>query len=128
MKELITETTLQGIQSYIEAKENVKLKCRIHHLQTRPTGHLPHYDFGYDAQGKPSHHMDWCIYSASVLKTTDYEGGEFVFVDDDNNELEVIDKYKHVNHALVFDVSHKHKVNPHTNGKRTVEVFFFAKA
>ena len=38
----------------------------------------------------------------------------------------VIDKYKHLNHALVFDVSHKHKVNPHSNGKRTVELFFFA--
>lgn len=127
MKEIIKETTLQGIQSYIEKKENVKLECKMHYKQTKPQGHLPHYDYGYDSKGKPNYSMDWCIYSASVLKTTDYEGGEFIFVDDDNNEIEVIDKIQHLNHALVFDVSYKHKVNPHTNGKRTVELFFFGK-
>ena len=127
MKEIIAATTLQDIQSYIETKENVKLICRKQQIETKPQGHKPHYDFGYDNNGKPSHHMDWCVYSASVLKTTEYDGGEFVFVDENNNEVEVIDKYKHFNHALVFDVSHKHKVNPHKNGKRTVELFLFAK-
>ena len=68
MKELITETTLHGIQSYIEAKENVKLKCRIHHVQTRPTGHLPHYDFGYENRRKRREYLSMAL--PSIEKST----------------------------------------------------------
>ena len=127
MKAIIPATTLEAIQTYIETTENVKLRCRSHFFDARKDGRPPHYDYGYDRFGKPDYHMAWCVYSASVLLTRNYDGGEFVFLDDENNEIEVIDKHKHFNHALVFDVSHKHKVNPHSNGERKVELFFFEK-
>ena len=118
MKEIIEITDHEEIQKYIENKEGVKLNRRTHSIEKKPKGHLPHYDTG------DREHMMWCKYSASTLLTQDFEGGDFVFLNDKDEELQVIDKEAHFNKTLVYDVSHKHMVRPHT-GNRRVELSFW---
>ena len=88
-------------------------------MECRPRGHPAHYDTG------TNNHMLEVRYSASILLTKDFSGGNFHFVDDDDVVLETITKDKHHNKALVYAVSHRHKVDPHSNGKRKVLLFFF---
>ncbi len=120
MKDLIDSVNVEEIQKYIEKKDNVKLNLKKQNLlECVKKGHEPHYDTG------TSNHMTWCRYSASTLLTNDFQGGEFSFVDKDNNILETFDKNKHFNKTLVFDVSNKHKVNPHYDGDRKVNLYFW---
>ena len=122
MKGIIDLIDVEDIQKYIEDKENIKLNLRANLKDNcEKDGHKPHYDTGTD------NHMMWCKYSASTLKTNDYEGGEFIFLDNNDNIIEVIEKEKHYNKTLIFDVSHKHKVNPHYNGDRIVNLYFWEK-
>jgi|UniRef100_A0A6C0IJY7 hypothetical protein len=121
MKELINLTTLGEIQEYIEKKENVKLKLEIsqENIITKE-GHPSHYDTG------DSNHMLWCRYSASTLLSKHYKGGEFIFVDSDDNQLESFNQNSHYNKTLVYDINHKHKVNPHYDGDRIVNLYFWS--
>ena len=76
MKEIIDFIELEDIQKYIEETEYIKLKLRASLKDNiEKDGHKPHYDTGTD------NHMMWCKYSASTLKTNDYEGGEIVIAD-----------------------------------------------
>ena len=120
MIELVPSTDIKKVQTYIEEKENVKLILKKQNVnEIQKGGHPPHYDTGY------SNHMKWCRYSASTLLTKEYEGGEFVFVDDDDNDIRTITKDEHYMKTLVFDVGNKHKVNPHSNGDRKVNLYFW---
>lgn len=120
MKELIDCIEVKQIQKYIEQKDNVKLVLVMSNLsECRKTGHKPHYDTG------DNNHMLWCRYSASTLLTKDYKGGEFVFLDKDDNEIEYFNQDTHYMKTLVFDVSNKHKVNPHYDGDRRVNLYFW---
>ncbi len=120
MKDLIDSVNVEEIQKYIEEKENVKLNLKKVNLkECKKEGHEPHYDTG------TSNHMFWCRYSASTLLTNDFHGGEFLFLDKDNNILETFDKNKHFKKTLVFDVSNKHKVNLHHGGDRIVNLYFW---
>ena len=121
MKEIIDTTNVNEIQKYIEEKENSKLILKSTHTkECLKRGHKPHYDTG------DGNHMLYTRYSASTLVSKDYKGGEFVFVDEDDNEIESINQETHYNKTLIFDVSHKHKVNPHYDGKRIVNLYFWA--
>lgn len=100
MKELIDTIDLNEIQEYIEKKENVKLilKKTIQN-ECKCRGHKPHHDTG------DNNHMLYTRYSASSLLSKDYTGGQFVFLDEDNNEIESYDQCTHFNKTLIFDVS-----------------------
>jgi len=115
------------VKSYIKDKYKrdvvVKLGPRT---EVKLEGHPPHYDYGYDGNGKPDYHMSWCKYSASYLKSCGFEGGEFCFLNDDNSILEVVDSNYHLNKILLYSVHHKHKVNPTIKGERRVELNFFS--
>jgi len=118
MKDLIGITELDEIKTYIETKENVKVTLRRAKTdECWKQGHPPHYDIG---TGQAE-----CDYSSSTLKTTGFKGGEFVFLDENDNEIDVIDTAEHYNKTLIFDVSHKHKVNPHYDGDRVVDIYFW---
>ena len=120
MIELLPSTDIKEIQDYIEKKENVKLILKNTLLNfTKKKGHTPHYDTG------GSNHMLWCRYSASSLLSNDYEGGEFIFVDENDNDIRTITKDEHYMKTLIFDVGNKHKVNPHSNGDRKVNLYFW---
>tara|TARA_R110002012_G_scaffold206477_1_gene376397 strand:- start:420 stop:860 length:441 start_codon:yes stop_codon:yes gene_type:complete len=84
-----------------------------------------HYDFGADVDGNPIFHTPFISHSCSVLDNNDYEGGNFEFVNDDNELLESIGKDKHYKNGLLFDVSWKHRVTKFTSGVRLVRVFFY---
>ena len=80
MKEIIDKCSIEELQTYIEKKEGLKLKLRLTKNNfCRKSGHQPHYDYGYNNKGEPSYHMSWCKYSASYLKTKNFDGGEFIF-------------------------------------------------
>jgi hypothetical protein len=114
------DQTIQNIIDYVYQCDGVHIELGTeYYFQTQKEGHGAHYDWG------TNNHMKWCKYSASVLTTHDYEGGEFCFVDDDNNIIETISKKKHYKSALIYDVSHRHLVKPHFNGDRTVLLLFF---
>ena len=120
MIELIPFTDIKKVQTYIEEKENVKLILKIQNInEIEKRGHKPHYDTG------GSNHMKWCRYSASSLLSNDFDGGEFIFVDEDDNDIRTITKDEHYMKTLVFDVGNKHKVNPHYNGDRKVNLYFW---
>ena len=85
----------------------------------KKAGHEPHYDTG------SNNHMLWCRYSASTLLTNEFEGGEFIFLDKNNNVTETFSKNRHFQKTLIFDVGNKHKVNPHYNGDRKVNLYFW---
>jgi len=120
MKELIDITGGEAIQKYIEDKENVKLNLKKVNLkECKKDGHKPHYDSG------TSNHMSWCRYSASTLLTKDYKGGEFIFVDHNNNELQRVNQEIQYGKTLVYDVSNKHMVKPHSDGDRVVDLYFW---
>ena len=69
--------------------------------------------------------MIWCRYSASTLLTKDYKGGNFVFLDHNNNILQSFNQEYHYGRTLVYDVSHKHMVTPHFDGDRIVDLYFW---
>ena len=120
MKELIDCIDVKQIQSINWQKENVKLVLYKSNLsECQKDGHAPHYDTG------DSNHMVWCRYSASTLLTKDYKGGEFIFLDENDNEIESFNQDKHYMKTLVFDVGNKHKVNPHYDGDRSVHLYFW---
>ena len=122
MKELIDLTDPNDIQHYIEKQHNVKLHLRKTNLnECRKQGHPPHWDTGKGT----GDHMPWCSYSASILKTNQFAGGNFNFLDDSNRVVEVVDKDKHFGKALVFSVEHKHSVDPHTHGDRVVDLYWW---
>jgi hypothetical protein len=120
MKELIDYIEVEKIQKYIEEKENVKLVLVIKNLsECKKEGHISHYDTG------DTNHMLWCRYSASTLLSKDYKGGEFVFLDENDNEIESFNQDTHYMKTLVFDVGNKHKVKPHYDGDRRVNLYFW---
>ena len=120
MIELLPSTDIKEIQDYIEKKENVKLILRNKLLNfTKEKGEPPHYDTGED------NHVLWCRYSASSLLSNDFDGGEFIFVDENDNDIRTITKDEHYMKTLVFDVGNKHKVNPHSNGDRKINLYFW---
>ena len=120
MKELIDCIEVEQIQKYIEQKENVKLVLVMKNLtECKKDGHKPHYDTG------DKNHMLWCRYSASTLLTKDYKGGEFVFLDENDNEIDSFNQDIHYMKTLVFDVGNKHKVKPHYDGDRRVDLYFW---
>lgn len=90
-----------------------------------PEGRPPHYDYGYDADGEPDYHMAWCKYSASALMSNDHEGGEFLFLTDNNKIIDEYDKKKHYKKILIYSVDNKHMVKPTIKGHRIVNLFFF---
>ncbi len=117
------------IKDHIYKHDKVKvIEFNRPRKEQRQAGHPAHYDVG--AIRLPfSHpdnqkHMMSVKYSASVLVSNNYEGGDFHFVDEDNNILETFGKSKHYKKALIYDVSHKHKVDTHS-GERNVFLFFY---
>ncbi len=120
MKELVNIIGGEEIQKYIEEKENVKLNLKKVNLkECKKEGHAPHYDTG------TSNHMIWCRYSASTLLTKDYKGGEFIFLDDNNNVQQRFNQEYHYGRTLIYDVKHKHMVTPHFDGDRVVDLYFW---
>ena len=120
MREIIDTLDITEIQKYIEEKENVKLILEKKILNfCKKEGHEPHYDTG------TNNHMLWCRYSASSLLTNEFSGGEFEFLDKNDNVLETINKESHFKKTLIFSVDNKHKVNPHLNGDRLVNLYFW---
>lgn len=120
MIELIPFTDFKEIQDYIEKKENIKLKLKNKVLNfSKKEGHKPHYDTGDKNQ------LLWCRYSASTLLSKNYDGGDFVFLDENDNELRTISKDEHYMKTLIFDVNNKHMVKPHYNGDRIVNLYFW---
>ena len=118
MKEIISITDPEEIQNYIEEKEGVKLILRTNRQESRGKGHPPHYDTG------TANHMLWCAYSASTLLSDDFEGGDFIFLDDEDNIIERVSKDEHYQKTLIYDSTHKHMVEPHHNGNRIVQLLF----
>ena len=114
--------TVSNIIDYICEKDAVRVEVGGYTLETHASGHRPHNDWGNNNQ------MPWCKYSASVLLTIDYDGGEFSFVDNDDSVIETIDKFDHYRNVLIYDVNQRHQVLPHTNGERTVFLVFFQAA
>ena len=120
MKEIITITNPEDIQRYIEEKEGVKLELKKSNLnECKKDGHPPHYDTG------TGNHMPWCKYSASTLKTQDFDGGDFHFLDSNNNIVQTITTNDHYGKTLIFSVDHKHTIDSHRNGNRVVDLLFW---
>ena len=107
------------VKSYIKEKYKREVVAKLIRTEINLEGHPPHYDYG------DNKHMTWCKYSASLLLSCGFEGGEFCFLNDDNSILEVVDSDKHFNKILLYSVHHKHKVNPTIKGKRLVILNFF---
>ena len=131
MKKLIddTDNTLQSIIDKVKEVDGVDIEL-VHTNGSggiRPEGLPPHYDNGFKVDGVFKYHMKWCMYSASVLDTNDYDGGEFVFLTDDDEVVAEYGKEEHYKKILIFSIDNKHMVRPTTRGDRIARLFFFKK-
>lgn len=121
MREILATTNYEEIKKYIEGKEGVRLKLKHHNVNQNNDhgkGLKPHYDD--DTSAMPNNR-----YTASILKTKEHEGGEFVFLDDNDNEVQVIGKEEHFNKAVIMSVDQRHMVKPTLSGIRYADVYFW---
>ena len=117
------------IKNYIYEQDGIKvIEERKPRKESRSVGHPPHWDTGM------INHMKQVGYSASVLTSNDFDGGEFMFLDECDRPTEVFGKSEHYGKALIYDISHKHMVTAHRGrrdergnvvGKREVYLFFY---
>ena len=120
MREIINTTDYEEIKKYIEDKEGVRLKLKQYNKNQNndKKGLRAHYD--NDNPAMPNNK-----YTASILKTKEHEGGELVFLDGNDNELQVIGKEEHFNKAVIMSVDQRHMVKPTLSGERYVDVYFW---
>ena len=79
-------------------------------VEMRREGHPWHCDKGNRG------HMAWCDYSASILLTEDFTGGEFIF---ENGK----DEYRHYRDLLYYSRAERHMVRSHHGNRRVLLMF-----